>query len=93
MIELSLLIGGLTQVAKMTGLPAKYLPAFSVLVGGLIGYILIDKSVQGVMSGVLTGMATTGVINRIDHVAKKIGPSGQNEPSVESTSTKPTNQS
>jgi hypothetical protein len=72
MIELGLLIGGITEVFKILGVPSRFLPLVSVLIGAVIGYMTIGRDMAGVLTGIVTGLVTAGVVNRVDHVAEKI---------------------
>lgn len=71
MIETSILITGLTQVFKKAGLPTKFLPLMAVIIGALIIGAQNSFMLQSIAEGALIGMATTGVINRVDDVMQK----------------------
>lgn len=80
MIEIGLMITGLTEVAKMAGLPARFLPAFAVILGVTIGGSSaffagadINTIYTAAITGLGAGLVTTGLVRRVDHVAKKIG--------------------
>lgn len=71
-MDIALLIAGLTQVAKMSGLPSKFLPAFAVVLGAGLGYVS-TWTFYGATNGVMAGLVTTGLVNRLDAVATKAG--------------------
>lgn len=80
MIEIGLIITGLTEVAKMAGIPAKYLPVLAIIIGGLMGGVGayfaggdLNTVYNAILTGVMAGLVTTGLVRRVDHVAKKIG--------------------
>ena len=72
MIELGLLIGGLTEVFKILGVDTKYLPTIAVLLGAVLGFLTIGRDVPGVLTGIVAGLVTTGIVNRVDSLASKI---------------------
>lgn len=79
MLEIGLIITGLTEVAKMAGLPSKYLPAFAVMLGLFIGgasafFAKADTNAiwTAALTGMCAGLVTTGLVRRVDHVANKI---------------------
>jgi hypothetical protein len=68
MIEYGLLIAGLTEVVKIAGCPSKYLPIVAVVIGGLVGYVFLGQDLSSVGLGLMGGLATTGLVNRADHL-------------------------
>lgn len=60
-------IAGITQVARMTGLPSKYLPLFAVLLGALIHPLLMETiAPEAILYGAFIGCSVTGIINLLD---------------------------
>lgn len=59
------LIQGLVKVAREAGLPSKYAPALSVLLGGVIGItaaLFASSAVYlGLVGGVAAGLASCGL--------------------------------
>lgn len=71
MIDSVLLVFGITECLKISGVPPKVLPLCAVLVGGFFGFAEY-RTTAGVFLGFMNGLIATGVVNRVDHVAEII---------------------
>jgi hypothetical protein len=64
-ISLMVIVGILVAVIKAVGSPSRLLPLFSVLIGmifGVLAYFADGITLwQGIVGGILTGAATSGI--------------------------------
>ncbi len=59
------IILGLVQVAKTLGLPKKFIPLFSVILGvlfGILGYVSLNQDLVGcILAGIVYGLSAVGL--------------------------------
>lgn len=61
------LVGGLTEVVKLQGIPTRFLPIVALLIGGAANvYMTGHTDPLTVSTGLLAGLTVTGIINRTD---------------------------
>lgn len=71
--ELATYVIGLTQIAKMLGVPERLLPAIAVLLGALFHAVITnDFSPVNCVVGSMIGLNTTGLVNFATDKGKKI---------------------
>ena len=66
------LILAMVEAAKRTGLPAKYAPLLSLVLGMAAGVFILQPGdiVQGIVSGVAMGLAAVGLYSSAKNVTK-----------------------
>lgn len=52
---------GLTQVAKTLGMPTKFAPLCSAIIGTLVGMALLGFTITGGLTGLVSGLAASGL--------------------------------
>ncbi len=68
---------GITQIAKMNGVPSRILPIIAAILGGIIHpAVSNDFTIPNVFYGVFLGLTTTGLINFGVDKIKKITSNG-----------------
>ncbi len=67
------IIIGVTQVAKTAGLPKKFAPLFSLLIGIILCLFLEpNKDIkQGILNGVISGLTASGLFSGYKSMTKK----------------------
>lgn len=55
------IILGIVEVLKRSGLPIKYSPLASLLLGFLFGVFFIDSFKEGMIVGMMVGLSATGL--------------------------------
>lgn len=72
------IIVGLVQLAKETGLPARWAPLLSLALGVAAGIFVVSPGdvVQGILAGVAMGLAAVGLFSGVKNVAKGSGTNG-----------------
>ena len=69
--DVAFAIVGLTQAIKMTGkVQAKFLPIVSIAFGALLMVLKYGLSATSIIFGLILGVASAGVVNRIDSYIK-----------------------
>jgi len=66
------LIVGLVELAKRSGLPARWAPLLSLALGVAAGIFVVSPGdvVQGILNGVAMGLAAVGLFSGVKNVAK-----------------------
>ena len=78
MFEIGIIVVGLVQCLKMAGLDSRWLPLLSVFFGILLTsspyfFSPYETLLHAILEGAMVGLTATGLINRIDNTAEKIG--------------------
>jgi hypothetical protein len=68
--SLALVIAGLCECVKKVGLPSKYLPLLSAILGGLL-YGAMSLTLDSICMGIIQGLTVSGVISVIDRRLQK----------------------
>lgn len=55
------LVVGLTEIAKSAGLPIKFAPLISTIIGMLAGLLVIGFTIPAVISGLISGLVASGL--------------------------------
>jgi hypothetical protein len=67
------IITGLISLAKEAGLPAKWSPLLSLLLGVLVGVFYVSSNLStGILSGVVLGLASVGLYSGPKNIIEKV---------------------
>lgn len=64
-------ITGVVELVKGIGLPKRYAPVAALLLGLAGGYFYVAPDAQGILAGVIMGLASMGLYSGPKNVAKK----------------------
>lgn len=52
---------GIVQVLKLSGLPARWLPAGAIVIGAIFGWFFVASSSLGILAGLALGLSAVGL--------------------------------
>ena len=64
------IILGIVEVLKRSGLPIKYSPLASLLLGFFFGVVFIDSFKEGMIVGMMVGLSATGLYSGSKNLMK-----------------------
>lgn len=74
MIEITAMIGvvvGLSQIAKTTGLQAKYIPLFNLTLGITLGVLFLPQDIKmNIFQGIIIGLSASGLFDHTKIIKK-----------------------
>ena len=61
------------EALKLAGLPGKYAPLVSIVVGVIVGLLVVDISVNGGIMGLVLGLGASGLYDNAKPALTKLG--------------------
>lgn len=71
-IALVPVVVGLVYVLRVAGVPARFLPLLSVLIGGVLGYVFLSQGDprRGILAGLVIGLSAIGTWSGVRNTFK-----------------------
>lgn len=71
-IALVPVVVGLVYVFRVAGVPARFLPLLSVLIGGVLGFVFVSQGDprRGILAGIVIGLSAIGAWSGIRNTFK-----------------------
>lgn len=68
------ILTGISELAKRVGLPAKWTPLFSVMLGVVFGVLYVSPNdfMSGIVNGLVIGLSSVGLYSGPKNIAEQI---------------------